>query len=74
MLKDLPKEFIFMVQWVRARLKTLKLILNLGCGKTMLMDLFAEMMPTKRKDRIHFHIFMQNFHKGIFIFKVLILF
>ncbi|KAH3685560.1 hypothetical protein WICPIJ_003461 [Wickerhamomyces pijperi] len=37
---------------------------DVGCGKTMLMDLFYSTIPphlTKR--RLHFHQFMQNLHK-----------
>ncbi|ODV84701.1 hypothetical protein CANARDRAFT_8280 [[Candida] arabinofermentans NRRL YB-2248] len=37
---------------------------DVGCGKTMLMDLFYDTIPphlTKR--RLHFHQFMQNLHK-----------
>lgn len=37
---------------------------DVGCGKTMLMDLFYETIPphlTKR--RLHFHQFMQSLHK-----------
>ncbi|KAH3668128.1 hypothetical protein OGAPHI_001882 [Ogataea philodendri] len=37
---------------------------DVGCGKTMLMDLFYHTVPghlTKR--RVHFHQFMQNLHK-----------
>lgn len=37
---------------------------DVGCGKTMLMDLFYDTIPphlTKR--RLHFHQFMQNIHK-----------
>lgn len=42
-----------------------------GCGKTMLMDLFYEHVLTKKKKRVHFHSFMQRFHKGFFkIFKI----
>lgn len=38
---------------------------DVGCGKTMLMDLFYETLPSNvvRKERIHFHAFMLNVHK-----------
>jgi protein AFG1 len=38
---------------------------DVGCGKTMLMDLFYESLPSniKRKQRIHFHSFMLSIHK-----------
>ncbi|CCF57527.1 hypothetical protein KAFR_0C05360 [Kazachstania africana CBS 2517] len=37
---------------------------DVGCGKTMLMDLFYSTIPSHlTKRRIHFHQFMQNVHK-----------
>ncbi|KAK7206569.1 AFG1-like ATPase-domain-containing protein [Myxozyma melibiosi] len=38
---------------------------DVGCGKTMLMDLFYSTIPTTvlSKRRIHFHAFMQDVHK-----------
>jgi predicted ATPase len=39
--------------------------MGLGGGKTMLMDLFFECAPAHvRRERAHFHTFMQQFHKG----------
>lgn len=37
---------------------------DVGCGKTMLMDLFYSTIPAHLpKKRLHFHQFMQNLHK-----------
>lgn len=37
---------------------------DVGCGKTMLMDLFYLTVPSHlSKKRVHFHQFMQNLHK-----------
>lgn len=37
---------------------------DVGCGKTMLMDLFYQTVPPHlNKKRVHFHQFMQNLHK-----------
>ncbi|OJJ84833.1 AFG1 family ATPase [Aspergillus glaucus CBS 516.65] len=38
---------------------------DVGCGKTMLMDLFFETLPPNigAKTRIHFHNFMQDVHR-----------
>ncbi|KAK9460170.1 AFG1-like ATPase-domain-containing protein [Lipomyces oligophaga] len=38
---------------------------DVGCGKTMLMDMFYSTIPTTQlsKRRIHFHAFMQDVHK-----------
>lgn len=36
---------------------------NVGSGKTMLMDLFYGAVTMPRKQRVHFHKFMQNFHE-----------
>lgn len=47
------------------KLKGMYLFGDVGCGKTMLMDLFYETLPAKvaQKQRIHFHAFMLNVHK-----------
>ncbi|SNY90660.1 cell division protein ZapE [Cohaesibacter sp. ES.047] len=36
-----------------------------GRGKTMVMDLFFEIAPVKRKGRFHFHEFMRDMHARI---------
>lgn len=45
---------------------------DVGSGKTMLMDLFYETLPSKvtSKTRIHFHNFMQDVHKRLHKMKI----
>ncbi|KAJ6124929.1 hypothetical protein N7471_012246 [Penicillium samsonianum] len=45
---------------------------DVGCGKTMLMDLFFDTLPPniKNKTRIHFHNFMQDTHKRMHVVKM----
>ncbi|WAO85545.1 Hypothetical protein NCS54_00278900 [Fusarium falciforme] len=45
---------------------------DVGCGKTMLMDLFYETLPAsvKSKTRIHFNNFMQDVHKRLHRIKM----
>lgn len=45
---------------------------DVGCGKTMLMDLFFETLPDniRAKNRIHFHNFMQDVHKRMHVVKM----
>jgi protein AFG1 len=45
---------------------------DVGCGKTMLMDLFFDTLPANIKDktRIHFHNFMQDVHKRMHVVKM----
>jgi cell division protein ZapE len=38
---------------------------GVGRGKTMLMDLFFEMVPVRRKRRVHFNAFMADAHDRI---------
>lgn len=38
---------------------------GVGRGKTWLMDLFFEQLSLQRKQRIHFHRFMQRIHAGL---------
>lgn len=54
--------------------KGLYLYGDVGTGKTMLMDLFYNTLPThiKRKRRIHFHAFMIDVHKRIHAAKVML--
>lgn len=40
-----------------------------GGGKTMLMDLFHETVPTERKKRVHFNSFMLDIHRRIHSLK-----
>nr|KMM68652.1 Afg1p [Coccidioides posadasii RMSCC 3488] len=45
---------------------------DVGCGKTMLMDLFYDTLPANigSKTRIHFHNFMQDVHKRLHLVKM----
>lgn len=38
---------------------------RVGRGKTMLMDLFYQSLTIERKERIHFHRFMENVHQQL---------
>ncbi|MBO6717526.1 MAG: AFG1 family ATPase [Rhizobiaceae bacterium] len=38
---------------------------GVGRGKTMLMDMFFEALPVKRKRRVHFNVFMADVHDRI---------
>ena len=38
---------------------------GVGRGKTWLMDLFYEHLPVRRKQRVHFHRFMQRVHNDL---------
>jgi len=39
---------------------------DVGCGKTMLMDMLYDTLPaTTNKTRVHFHAFMLDIHKSL---------
>ncbi|GFS43958.1 AFG1-like ATPase [Trichonephila inaurata madagascariensis] len=42
---------------------------SVGCGKTMLMDLFYEQCPQEKKKRTHFNSFMLDVHSRIHAYK-----
>ncbi|MCC6889813.1 MAG: AFG1 family ATPase [Hyphomicrobiales bacterium] len=44
---------------------------DVGRGKTMLMDLFFEASPVRRKRRVHFHEFMADVHERVRGFREL---
>lgn len=42
---------------------------SVGCGKTMLMDMFYENVQLENKQRIHFNAFMMDIHSRVHKFK-----
>src|SRR5215471_10187278 len=50
--------------------KGLYIVGEVGRGKSMLMDLFFAAADVRRKQRIHFHRFMQNVHARFHAFRL----
>jgi len=53
----------------RPPLKGLYVHGEVGRGKTMLMDLFFEASPVRRKRRVHFHEFMDDVHERVHTYR-----
>lgn len=49
--------------------KGLYLYGGVGCGKTMLMDMFYQTVQTKSKERRHFHSFMLDIHRRLHVLR-----
>ncbi len=49
--------------------KSLYVYGEVGCGKTMLMDLFFENCGFKKKRRVHFYVFMQEVHAELHLLR-----
>ncbi len=53
-------------QKMQTQIKGLYICGAVGCGKTMLMDLFYAQIVAQRKKRVHFHDFMADVHERIY--------
>ena len=53
----------------QAAMKGLYVWGEVGRGKSMLMDLFFDLVPVKRKRRVHFHEFMADVHERVHAFR-----
>jgi cell division protein ZapE len=63
--KPLPLGWLFGARRKAAPLRGLYLWGAVGRGKTMLMDMFFEAAPVRRKRRVHFHAFMAEVHARV---------
>ncbi|MDZ4762600.1 MAG: cell division protein ZapE [Alphaproteobacteria bacterium] len=69
--RSLPRAGRWFAPGRRAAARGLYIWGSVGRGKSMLMDLFFEAIPTRKKRRIHFHDFMIETHTFIFEWRKL---
>ncbi len=69
MLQKKKRWWSFLIKQSSIIPKGLYIYGGVGCGKSMLMDLFYEHVPVKQKRRVHFHEFMADIHHQIYQFR-----
>ncbi len=67
--RHLISQFICSSNAQRQFLKGLYIWGGVGRGKTYLMDLFFDCLPTARKHRTHFYRFMQEVHQSLAVYQ-----
>lgn len=63
------RRFFFQKQGKKLHKQSIYIYGSVGRGKSMVMDIFYDILLLEKKKRVHFHEFMRDIHQSIFLLR-----